>query len=59
MIDYAHSFGIIAVVAFVTIAIRFLPFLVFRKKTPKIIMYIGSVLPYAIMGMLLVQRVFV
>ncbi len=54
MIDYAHSFGIIVVVAFVTIAIRFLPFLVFRKKTPKIIMYMGSVLPYAIMGMLVV-----
>lgn len=54
MIDYAQSFGIIAVVALVTIAIRFLPFLVFRKKTPKIIMYMGSVLPYAIMGMLVI-----
>jgi len=54
MIDNAHSFGIIAVVAFVTIAIRFLPFLVFRKKTPGMILYMGKVLPYAIMGMLVV-----
>lgn len=54
MIDYAHSLGIIAVVALVTMAIRFLPFLVFRKKTPGIILYMGKVLPYAIMGMLVV-----
>lgn len=54
MIDYAQSFGIIAVVAVVTIAIRFLPFAVFRKETPRIILYMGKVLPYAIMGMLVV-----
>lgn len=54
MIDYAQSFGIIAVVAVVTTAIRFLPFVVFRKETPRIILYMGKVLPYAIMGMLVV-----
>ena len=54
MINYAHSSGIIAVVAAVTIAIRFLPFAVFRKSTPKIILYMGKMLPYAIMGMLVV-----
>ena len=54
MIDYAHSLGIIVVVAAVTIAIRFLPFLLFRKNTPKIILYMGKMLPYAIMGMLVV-----
>ena len=54
MINYAHSFGIIAVVAAVTIFIRFMPFLIFRKNTPKIILYMGKVLPYAIMGMLVV-----
>lgn len=54
MINYAQSLGIIAVVALVTIGIRFLPFLVFRKNTPKIILYMGKVLPYAIMGMLVV-----
>jgi len=54
MINYAHSLAIIAVVAAVTIFIRFMPFLIFRKNTPKIILYMGKVLPYAIMGMLVV-----
>ena len=42
--------------ALVTAATRFLPFLVFGngKKTPDIIVYLGKVLPYAIMGMLVV-----
>jgi branched-subunit amino acid transport protein AzlD len=37
-------------------ATRFLPFLVFgnNRKTPDIIVYLGKVLPYAIMGMLVV-----
>ena len=54
MIDYAHSLSIVAVVAGVTIAIRFLPFMIFRKSTPKIILYMGKMLPFAIMGMLVV-----
>lgn len=54
MINYFHSFWLIVVVALVTVAIRFLPFLVFRKNTPSIILYFGKVLPYAIMGMLVV-----
>lgn len=47
---------LIAVVALVTIALRFLPFLVFRedRRTPPLIAYLGQVLPYAIMGMLVV-----
>ena len=49
-----HSFLIVAVVALVTIAIRFLPFLLFKKKTPKAVLYLGKVLPMAIMGMLVV-----
>ena len=46
----------IAVAALVTAATRFLPFLIFGngKKTPDIIVYLGKVLPYAIMGMLVV-----
>lgn len=45
-----------AVIALVTAAIRFLPFLVFngKRKTPKIIEKLGRSLPYAIMGMLVV-----
>ena len=50
----AHSFLLVAVMAGITILIRFLPFLVFRKHTPKPILYLGEVLPYAIMGMLVV-----
>ena len=51
-----HSAAIIAVTALVTIALRFLPFLIFgeNRKTPAIITYLGQVLPYAIMGMLVV-----
>ncbi len=46
---------LIVVVALVTIALRFLPFLIFReKKTPEKITYLGKVLPYAIMAMLVV-----
>ena len=51
-----HSILIVAVVAVVTIALRFLPFFIFggKRKTPEIILYLGKVLPYAIMGMLVV-----
>lgn len=51
-----HAAGIVAVAALVTAALRFLPFLIFRenRKTPAIIEYLGKVLPYAIMGMLVI-----
>lgn len=51
-----HSIWIIVVAALVTAATRFLPFLIFGrgKETPDIIVYLGKVLPYAIMGMLVV-----
>ena len=51
-----HSILIVAVVAMVTIALRFLPFFIFggKTKTPEIILYLGKVLPYAIMGMLVI-----
>ena len=43
-------------IALVTALIRFLPFIVFNgsRKTPKIIEKLGKILPYAIMGMLVV-----
>lgn len=45
----------VAVIALVTIALRFLPFLIFdQKKTPEFVQYLGRVLPFAIMGMLVV-----
>lgn len=48
------SLMLVAVIAGVTILIRFLPFLVFRRSTPGVILYLGEVLPFAIMGMLVV-----
>ncbi len=45
---------LIAVMSLVTILLRSLPFLVFRKKTPKYISYLGKVLPPAIIGMLVI-----
>ena len=51
-----HSAKLVAVIALVTIALRFLPFLIFsgKRQTPAFISYLGKVLPYAIMGMLVV-----
>lgn len=49
-----RSFLLIAVMAVVTILLRFLPFLVFRKQVPRYISYLGKVLPSAIIGMLVI-----
>ena len=51
-----HAALLIAVIALVTMGLRFLPFLIFggNRETPKFIAYLGKVLPYAIMGMLVV-----
>lgn len=45
---------LVFLMAFVTILLRALPFLVFRGQTPKYIAYLGEVLPAAIIGMLVV-----
>ena len=53
--DKLHASALVAVVAAVTIGLRFAPFLLLRgRETPKFIAYLGRVLPYAIMGMLVV-----
>ena len=51
-----HDILLIVVLTLVTMATRFLPFLVFgeKRETPKLITYLGQVLPFAIMGMLVV-----
>ena len=50
-----HSMLIVAVVAAVTILLRFLPFFIFgEKKTPEFLDYLGKFLQYAIMAMLVV-----
>ena len=50
----SHSAVLVAVMAAVTMLLRFLPFLVFRKKVPPCITYLGRVLPPAIIGMLVI-----
>ena len=51
-----HGAKLIAVIALVTIALRFLPFLIFsgKRQTPAYISYLGKVLPFSIMGMLVI-----
>ena len=51
-----HAVLLVAVVALVTILLRFLPFWIFGEKrtTPPLIAHLGQVLPFAIMGMLVV-----
>ena len=51
-----HAGLMIAIIALVTMALRFLPFLIFgeNRQTPPLIAYLGQVLPFAIMGMLVV-----
>ena len=45
---------LVAVMSVITILLRALPFLVFSKKTPGYILYLGKVLPPAIIGMLVI-----
>jgi len=49
-----HSAILVIVMAVVTILLRSLPFLVFRKQTPPYISYLGEVLPSAIIGLLVI-----
>lgn len=46
----------IAAVVLGTMCTRFLPFLIFpdKRTPPKFVRYLGTVLPYAVMGLLLV-----
>lgn len=56
MNETLHAVLTVALTAAVTILIRFLPFMIFTKgrKTPEFIEYLGKVLPYSIMGMLVI-----
>ena len=50
-----YVIAMIAVMAVITMLLRFLPFLVFgERKTPAYVDFLGKYLPYAIMGMLVV-----
>ena len=50
----ASSALLVAAMSAVTILLRAAPFLIFRKKTPAYILYLGRVLPAAIIGMLVI-----
>lgn len=56
MNNTVYVFLVVMVIAIVTALLRFLPFLVFNgtRTVPKVIHYLGNVLPYSIMGMLVV-----
>ena len=51
-----HDALIVVVAALVIIATRFIPFLLFggSRKTPPLVTHLGKVLPFAIMGMLVI-----
>ena len=54
--NLGHSAALVAVMAAVTILLRFLPFLIFRadRPIPAYVVYLGHVLPPAIIGMLVI-----
>lgn len=49
-----HSYLLILVMSLVTAFIRFAPFVIFQKKTPAFITYLGKTLPPCAMAMLVV-----
>ncbi len=50
----AYSALLVALMSIVTILLRAAPFLIFKKKAPAYVLYLGQVLPAAIIGMLVV-----
>ena len=56
MSENLHTALLIAVMSLVTIALRALPFGIFggKRQVPKVILYLGEVLPSAALGMLVV-----
>ena len=56
MSNNTHAMVLILTMMVGTMATRFLPFLLLgdKRQTPPFISYLGKVLPYAIMGMLVV-----
>lgn len=53
MFDF-HSVLIILISGAVTAFLRFLPFIAFSNKRPEFILYLGRVLPYSVMAMLVI-----
>ena len=51
---HTHAALLVGAMALVTMILRFLPFVAFRREIPPYISYLGEVLPPAIIGMLVV-----
>lgn len=49
-----HELMLIGVIAIVTFLTRVIPFILFENKKSSVIEYLGDVLPYAVMAMLVV-----
>ncbi len=51
-----HDIWMLVVIALVTAATRFVPFLIFggKRPIPRVVTFLGTVLPCAVMGMLVV-----
>lgn len=52
--SHLREFYIILIAGGVTALLRFLPFIAFRTRRPGFILYLGRVLPYAVMAMLVI-----
>ena len=49
-----HELCVLLVAGAVTVFLRFLPFVAFRSRRPGFVLYLGRVLPFAVMAMLVV-----
>lgn len=49
-----HAGYVVLISGFITGLLRFLPFIAFGKRRPEFILYLGRVLPYSVMAMLVV-----
>lgn len=56
MSDHTHALIIILVMGLATMATRLLPVLIFGRgeKVPELILYLGKVVPYTAMGLLII-----
>ena len=56
MTDYGHAMIVIAVMGLTVLATRIVPVLIFGRgeKVPEFILYLGRVVPYTAMGLLIV-----
>ena len=54
MSSTAYSALLVAVMSAVTVLLRAAPFLIFKNKAPAYVLYLGRVLPAAIIGMLVI-----